>query len=637
MAVLVEGQEYGLFSQGTYSSSKSLIFVKLTDSALRAIEDCLKINGSTSPKPTVQFQANNGVIHVPVNEKDRLSFRFTVSNTETDNPQGNFECIHQKGSRTLESLGSMLLKMQIHATEDSYEKTRCKMEHADLQNKRNCTKVIKTLGPNVGRKVEIKKPLSSIPPPPLRSTSSLQQFLPTVISKPVSKSVNCGSQLGGTTHRSTPPPKSANPDILRKSYRERIIHVLAVRPYKKPELLAKLMRDGIKEKDKKSLSVILSQVAVLKDNSFSLLSHAWNEVQDDWPFYTSQERELMKRQKTQNLTPPVENRLHSPSSLLSSNSPISQKRGPLDYEPYQGKKLRISHYQKPEANGASPSVGVMGTCSETIFSKANSVLSTSKKEELSPRSDQNDLLKTSNYALKFSCATTPSQTSTTGSDVVNRWTVEGVVSSPSESTKQVADSSQRYINNHSSPDSNSHLQIKVTPIKDNSDSRLLTKGYVNYSHHYNSSVQDRITEVEQSKVSSTTVGSGSSPSSSPDSQDSLCFKGSQSYTSSPSTVCEVPEYLIKYVEITSIDQRTRYKTDFNAEYGEYRKLHSLILEVSRRFAVLEDRLGSYEKGCAEWELVTSDRTVLQRTMFYREPHLISRGNTKNKSKKDTRT
>ncbi|XP_022252048.1 RNA polymerase II elongation factor ELL2-like isoform X2 [Limulus polyphemus] len=525
------------------------------------------------------------------------------------------EALNVFNRRGQESLGSMLSKMQIHATEDSYEKTRYKMEHADLQSKRNCTKVIKTPGPNVGRKVEVKKPLSSIPPPPLRKTSSLQQILPTFISKPVAKSVNCNSQLGGTNRRPTPPPKSGNPDILRKSYRERIIHVLAVRPYKKPELLAKLMRDGIKEKDKKSLSVILSQVAVLKDNSFSLLSHAWNEVQDDWPFYTPQERELMKRQKPQNLTPPAENRPHSPSSLLSSNSPISQKRGPLEYEPYPGKKLRISHYQKPEVNGASPSLGFMGTCSETIFSKANSVLSSSKKQEPSPsgciRTDQNDLLKPSSYALKFSCASTPPQTSTTGSDLVNgwtpeksiQWTVVGVTSSPSESTREVADSSQRYINNRTSPDS--HLQIKTAPKKDTSDSRLLTKGYVNH-HHHNSSVQDRTTGVDQSKVSSTTVGSGSSPSSSPDSQDSLCFKGSQSYTSSPSTTCEVPEYLTKYVEITSIDQRMRYKTDFNADYGEYRKLHSLILEVSRRFAILEDRLGSYEKGCAEWERTTLD-------------------------------
>ena len=32
--------------------------------------------------------------------------------------------------------------------------------------------------------------------------------------------------------------------------------------------------------------------------------HCWNDVQDEWPFYTEEEKALMRRRKPQNLTPP---------------------------------------------------------------------------------------------------------------------------------------------------------------------------------------------------------------------------------------------------------------------------------------------------------------------------------------------
>uniref|UniRef100_T1HLD9 ELL domain-containing protein n=1 Tax=Rhodnius prolixus TaxID=13249 RepID=T1HLD9_RHOPR len=42
MAALVAGVQYGLTSQGHFNENKSLIFVKLTDSAFRAVEEYLK-------------------------------------------------------------------------------------------------------------------------------------------------------------------------------------------------------------------------------------------------------------------------------------------------------------------------------------------------------------------------------------------------------------------------------------------------------------------------------------------------------------------------------------------------------------------------------------------------------------------
>lgn len=47
MAALVAGVQYGLTSQEHFNENKSLIFVKLTDSAFRAIEEYLKNRVST--------------------------------------------------------------------------------------------------------------------------------------------------------------------------------------------------------------------------------------------------------------------------------------------------------------------------------------------------------------------------------------------------------------------------------------------------------------------------------------------------------------------------------------------------------------------------------------------------------------
>jgi RNA polymerase II elongation factor ELL len=113
-------------------------------------------------------------------------------------------------------------------------------------------------------------------------------------------------------------------------YRERLIHLLAIRPFKKPEMQARLSRgeflcnilfndnetsdnktqnllgmvglqkiciyiDGIKDREKNLVMTILKQISTFKNNEYVLLRGMWNDVQEDWPCYTEQEKQLMKR------------------------------------------------------------------------------------------------------------------------------------------------------------------------------------------------------------------------------------------------------------------------------------------------------------------------------------------------------
>ncbi|NWW39323.1 ELL2 factor, partial [Panurus biarmicus] len=79
-------------------------------------------------------------------------------------------------------------------------------------------------------------------------------------------------------------------------YRDRVIHLLALRGHKEPELLARLQRDGIRQKEKEFLGKILQQVANVnpKDNSFTLKEHLFQTLQTDWLGYSKINRENLK-------------------------------------------------------------------------------------------------------------------------------------------------------------------------------------------------------------------------------------------------------------------------------------------------------------------------------------------------------
>ncbi|KFW87671.1 RNA polymerase II elongation factor ELL2, partial [Phalacrocorax carbo] len=94
--------------------------------------------------------------------------------------------------------------------------------------------------------------------------------------------------------------------VFHRPYRDRVIHLLALRNYKKPELLARLQRDGVSQKDKNSLGAILHQVACLnpKDNSYSLKDYVFKDIQKDWPGYSETDKESLELILSRKLNPP---------------------------------------------------------------------------------------------------------------------------------------------------------------------------------------------------------------------------------------------------------------------------------------------------------------------------------------------
>ncbi|XP_043505857.1 RNA polymerase II elongation factor Ell-like [Polistes fuscatus] len=388
MAALVAGVQYGLSSsQNNLPENKSLIFVKLTDSAQRAIEDFLRNENKTSQNPTIQFLGNEGQLSFPSTQSSHGSAGFTFSlsgNQDIEGPQGGFECIQQTGPTSLESLGALPYKMRIQANDDVYETTRHRMAVAEENNKNKCTRVIKANGPDIGRKVKVKSTVHKTVPPVSNNARYRE-------SSNVPPSSTGGNQSRvSCTYKMTPvnnhpivrnQPEKKISDIMRRPLKERLIHLLALRPYKKPELYDRINKEGIKDRERSSVTTILKQVAFMRDNTFHLQRYFWNEVQEDWPYYTDQDKAMLKRRKPQNLTPPGSSdggssgSGQSPNSVHPGSPPAITAPPPnlLNKMPgyYQGndglptKKPRISHYKKPE-----PSSNASSSLSSTS-SKAN--------------------------------------------------------------------------------------------------------------------------------------------------------------------------------------------------------------------------------------------------------------------------
>ncbi|XP_049544078.1 RNA polymerase II elongation factor Ell isoform X3 [Anopheles darlingi] len=445
MAALSAGS-YGLSQQGGLNDeNKELIFVKLTDSALRAIEEFQRTQaklGSSSGNPSIQFLQNGqGCLSFPSGGNNVQKFNFSITDFDT----GSIECIQQTQGQ-LQNMGHIPHKMRIHANDDVYEATRNRFTAAEENQKNKCTREIKPNQNEIGRKGKLKTPnfrnipssnavvskrdsiynnssvnkASSVAANQLTSNNNLNSYnnlatspklvktngvhqshqpapqqqqhqqqqqqpqqqnnhhlqhqtqLASVQAKPgyqhtihdppnqqqQQSALQKQSENANVASRNANGRKTGNAEYMKCNIKERLIHMLALKSYKRPELIVKLQQDGVRKEEMKCTTQILRNISTTRDGMLILHRNIWNEVQDDWPFYSEQDRQAVKRRRPQNLTPPLSSdggssaSGQSPSSTHNGNSPQSGSKRPVvpgteetTATPYS-KKQRISHYKK---------------------------------------------------------------------------------------------------------------------------------------------------------------------------------------------------------------------------------------------------------------------------------------------------
>uniref|UniRef100_A0AAQ6AE91 OCEL domain-containing protein n=1 Tax=Amphiprion ocellaris TaxID=80972 RepID=A0AAQ6AE91_AMPOC len=552
MAALSEDGRYGL-NCGQHSADRvTVLHVKLTETALRAIESYQNCMNVPSLPPTIQFKGLQGRIKIPKTDSSSEtfhSFDFYLSNVGKDNPQGSFECIHQyvssSGASHLALLAAVQNKVTVCATNDSYQVTRERMTQAVEDTRERGTKVIKPGGQYRGKKVHIRKPALSAPevaPERKRST-------------PINPANTIRKCL------------SNNP-VSQRPFRDRIVHLLALRSYKKLEVLARLQRDGINQKDRNSLGTTLQQVANLnpKDNTYSLKDFIYRDVQRDWPGYSEDEKSQVDRILTRKLGLSAET--VSTSSSPKDGVPTSpQKRQPdFDFiDPLAPKKARISHL-----SNRGP------------VSSSSSSSSDRREDEGSPSSKRWSLPSnaTSGPPTHLPISSHPPapshQQPSPASNSNSPSTPEGCGTQdlPMDQSSSCRDPSPITSTVITSPplSSSTHKKFKKKSKKHKDKDREREKG--KRTERESSIPQSVAKPPEESRRESFN-------------EISLCVNR-------------------KYTPLVSNDQRQSYKDDFNAEYDEYRLLHARVEKITRRFTQLDTRCRKLVPGTKEYQKVQEE-------------------------------
>ncbi|XP_048038988.1 RNA polymerase II elongation factor ELL [Megalobrama amblycephala] len=572
MAALKEEQCYGL-SCGRVSngSNISVYHVKLTDSALRAFEDYQSNKGLTA-KPLIGFTGNQGKISIPQSENpnELRTFTFYLSNVGKDNPQGSFDCIQQyitsEGSIQLDCLGGIQDKITVCATDDSYQKARQSMAQAEEETRSRGAIVIKPGGRYVGKRVQIRKPITGVSDvAPSRRTSR-----PVIISSSQKKS----------------PPRPL---------RERLVHLLALKPYRKPELLVRLTKEGLSPQDKETLDSLLQQVANLngKDNTFTLKDCLFKEVQKDWPGYNEVDQQILKRIlvrklcKPQSSAPVLGESPVSPHKEQASSSP-SQKRPAAEFiDPLANKKPRISHL-------ASKSTGLInGKLSSSngkdpSSSQAAETSSSSQFPPLEIPRPFDPLSDVSNDSNGRDCESQEAA-------VAERLSQPPSFAPLSTTQEEGLDSTSL---THSSLDGS---QTRTAQPSLHGKSKKKSKKHKDKDK---SKEKDRERDMKKERRVDEDHGLDQRKTCDVTTSDRRTgLNGTCNSSSIPASSSETTDYLLKYTVISSQEQRQTYKNDFNAEYSEYRGLHARIEGITRQFTILDSELKQLQQGTDKYKTI----------------------------------
>ncbi|NP_001077281.2 RNA polymerase II elongation factor ELL2 [Danio rerio] len=603
MAALCEDGTYGL-NCGRKSDKISVLHVKLTESAFKALESYQNCKNAPSTQATIRFQGLQGRIKIPTTEASDGShnFNFYLSNFGKDNPQGSFECIHQyissSGIPHLSSLGTIQDKITVCATNDSYQVTKERVTKAEEDKSKNSTKFIKPGGPFRDKKIH-RKPAPSAPDP----VPERKQTTPLNPANTIRKCLT-------------------NNPVSQKPYRDRVIHLLALRSYKKLEVLARLQRDGVSQKDRNSLGTTLHQVANLnpKDNSYSLKDFIFREVQRDWPGYTEDDRVQVDRILARKLGLNLES--------VSSNSPTKEPTSPLkrqpetDFiDPLMPKKPRISHLSnrgppsssrhpsETEDKKPAPTVACPGPSFPPPPVTGSSSNSPSTPEGLGSQDlplDQSSICGNSSesYAPRSQTPSPPNQpASTTSPSSFSTCTV-----STTTITSTTTTSGSHQVSSAASPtdDSGSKKPKKSKKHKDKEKKREgerekeKDRERKRDREHRKEDLADKDaqprkkhrSEAEQKHIPANI------------SHDSDREAGKEKPVNSTELPAPTkPDYISKYTAVISMDQRQHYKDDFNGEYDEYRILHARVESVTRRFTKLDAQCRRLAPGTKEYQEV----------------------------------
>ncbi|KAL7062170.1 hypothetical protein AAHC03_01283 [Spirometra sp. Aus1] len=296
-----------------------IFHVRLTDSALKNIENLYR----KQTKPIkLSVEGDHGTLAVP-SKQSYDYFDLSISPVHYS-PEGIIDYVQIQGSN-VSSLGKPVSRLTVKANDDSFSAAKIKMAEAEKEQRRCQSKT--TLFPDSSK---------SLTPRRYQETSSGQRPTQTPpnsrLSEPrISPSLNANRCC--SPHCANKSPLTPTADVASRRLRDRIIHLLALRPYKRPELLLRLKQDGLTNEDKELVDDILNKVGRPgRQGDFSLAATFYNLIETSWPGYSQSERatitsikaKLQSSSPTNRLLPEnasrgVASRQNSPSTIIAAD------------------------------------------------------------------------------------------------------------------------------------------------------------------------------------------------------------------------------------------------------------------------------------------------------------------------------
>ncbi|XP_053720877.1 RNA polymerase II elongation factor ELL2-like isoform X1 [Synchiropus splendidus] len=532
MASLRQEQRYGLScGRGNKAwPNRTLYHVKLTDTAIRALEAFQNHKASSPSEPSVCFKGNQGYIKIPAPSSESAAalrvFSFYLSSDSKDQPQASFDCIHQyvgsNGREQLEGQGIIQDKITVCATDDSYQMTRERMSQVEKDSWSRSAIEIKPGATHLSKCVKYPKR----PAPPADCSFSKQN-----------------RRSGGTM---VP---------LQKPLKERIIHLLALKAYRKPELLLWLERERVDPKDRVELGAILEEVAKVssKDSSYVLKDDFYKHVRRDWPNYSEEERQLASRLLARKLHPQV----HTPSRVPPPAGPT----------PKSCEDLKSAAAKRP----------VPIDSPETV-KRQRLIEPPTRQQQLAPTNEQltrhsnGNLRRTLNTKTEFQRTSSHTMGSSTGGH------------SPLVPPEKLSLQSRT-------------REESICRPPDGSRTTLATVQHRKKPQKHKEKEREHLKEGGWS----------------PDLKTKLDKLDGADITFD---VEKKPDYVLKYDAISSVEQRQSYQEDFSAEYDEYKDLHTRIATITHMFVQLGSKIKSLSPGSKEHK--TMEEQILEKYNKYRK-------------------
>ncbi|KAH9512073.1 hypothetical protein DERF_010481 [Dermatophagoides farinae] len=587
MATIIEGTQYALNSSLELNNkNQSVVFVKLTDSALKAIEDYTL---AISKIITIPNCNENEQQQQPQSNDDKKAQCFNFSTKDIQNDGGILECVRQT-SMSMESLGKIMLRMQIHANDDVYQKTKVKMAvAAEQESKKYNTKVIELSG----RKVKAKKPYTTTASSGGGKFTGTNNSTSTGTTTTGSKNSlirfnkftnnnNNNNNVGGNLQSKLIPAEH-----LRK-VRELLIQLLVTKSCNKPVELIPKVQERFKELpiDKQQIIQILNTIATFKEGIYQLNELAVAEE-------ALQQFGTEKRNNGTAANVSITVNGSGIGSINNNNSSISP------FSDHSAKSI-----SSPNSLNTSPSTLASSNHKHSPYTNNGGVTVKS-----SMKRSGSDFLTTTITAVgqkKFKSDNIGRQNIATAKSTINN---QSAITSSYSPFDKVQNQSEQSLQ-HDSPDivraqNNSYLKSStqfdaISQLMNGKPPPPLPSSSLskesNNSHHHQHQQQSNHSH-NQRHYGNGSGSMNSTPNSSPDSDISHVGNVASSDSSQNN---DADDYLSKYPKIKDMNQLIQYRRDFEAEFPEYKKLYEYVEGVARQFEELKERIQAKEEESDEW-------------------------------------